>query len=123
MIVQFSPSPQKAASGWPPVADKNLRTVQRAGVFLKQKSRRVAAPRRSTDGTCEKPAMDGISLPRSTAVRHRTTLLVPPLAAAETVPLLSRQTVHLHTGLYNHPALRVVSTRFVRSTCGFAPSS
>jgi hypothetical protein len=101
MIVPLSTSTQKAASGWPPVADKNLRTVQRAGVFLKQKSRRVAAPRRSTDGTCEKPVMDGISLPRSPAVQHRTTLLVPPLAEAVAVPLLNRHTVHLHTGLYN----------------------
>jgi hypothetical protein len=101
LIVQFSPSPQKAASGWPPVADKNLRTVRRAGVFLKQKSRRVAAPRRSTDGTCEKPSMDGISLPRYSAAQHRTTPPVPTPAVAETVPLLSRQTVHLHTSLYN----------------------
>jgi hypothetical protein len=61
----------------------------------------VAAPRRSTDGTCEKPPTDGISLARYTAAQHRTTPLVPTLAAAETVPLLSRQTVHLHTGLYS----------------------
>jgi hypothetical protein len=101
VIVPLSTNAQKAASGWPPVAAKNLRTVQRADASPKQKSRRVAAPRRSTAGTCEKPSMDGISLPRYSAVQHRATLLVPPLAAAETVPLLNRQTVHLHTGLYN----------------------
>jgi hypothetical protein len=100
MIVPLSTSTQKAASGWPPVAAKNLRTVPCVDASPKQKSRRVAAPRRSTAGTCEKPVMDGISLPRSPAVQHRTTLLVPPLAAAVTVPLLNRHTVHLHTGLY-----------------------
>jgi hypothetical protein len=54
---------QKNASGWPPVADQNLR-VRSAEEWPKQKSRRVAAPRRSTDGTCEKPPTDAASLPR-----------------------------------------------------------
>jgi len=86
---------QKAASGWPPVADKNLRPLEGTAVPIKQKSRRVAAPRRSGAGTCEKPSPDALSLPRRQAT-------APPQptaqAAARTVTLLSRQTVHLHTG-------------------------
>jgi hypothetical protein len=111
MIPQSSTSTQKAASGRPPVANKNLRTFQRADASPKQKSRRVAAPRRSTDGTCEKPPTDRINLARYTAAQHRTTPLVPTLAAAETVPLLFRQTVHLRTGLYTGDRSRLAGSR------------
>ena len=63
MISSRRTSSQKNASGRPPVARKNLR-VRPAGASPKQKSRRVAAPRRSVDGTCEKPATDGASVSR-----------------------------------------------------------
>jgi len=56
------PLSQKSADGWPPVAPKNLR-VSVAALPDKQKSRRMAAPRRSGDGTCEKPPTDDVSLP------------------------------------------------------------
>jgi len=64
VIAAPSTASQKAASGRPSVADKNLRTVQRANASPKQKSRRAAAPRRSMDGTCEKPATNGVSVAR-----------------------------------------------------------
>lgn len=63
------PHSQKSVSGRPPVATKNLR-VRAAGAFPKQKSRRVAAPRRSVDGTCEKPATDAASLSRVPVPGH-----------------------------------------------------
>jgi len=99
MIRAPSSSIQEAASGWPPVAPKNLRMCPSVGVSLKQENRRVAAPRRSIDGTCEKPPTDRISLPRWPSEPF-VPVPVPVEAAAERVPLLSRQTVHLQTGAY-----------------------
>ena len=65
------PHPQKSADGRPPVAPQNLRgpTTTRSP---KQKSRRMAAPRRSDDGTCEKPPTDVASVPRPLiSTQHR----------------------------------------------------
>ena len=49
MIAPFSPKTEKSASGRPPVARQNLRASPPAGL-PKEKSRLLAAPRRSTDG-------------------------------------------------------------------------
>jgi len=103
MIPARTTSTQKAAGGWPPVASKNLRSWPSSDASLKQKSRLAAAPRRSGDETCEKPPTDRISLPRCTATWQQQTVSVPAEAAAS-VPLLSRQTVHLQTGPYNNVA-------------------
>jgi hypothetical protein len=68
------PSPdtisQKTFSGRPPVVTKNLR-VRPATASPKQKGRRVVTPRRSMDGTCEKPATDVASVARCPAHGHR----------------------------------------------------
>jgi len=98
-MIRASSSIQKAASGWPPVAPKNLRLCPSVGASVKQKGRRVAAPRRSIDGTCEKPPTDRISLARWPSELF-VPVPVPVEAAAERVPLLSWQTVHLQTGAY-----------------------
>lgn len=98
-MIDARSSIQEAASGWPPVAHKNLRTCPSPGTSLKQESRRVAAHRRSADGTCEKPPTDRISLSRCSPEQF-VTAPVPAAAAAARVPLLSRQTVHLQTGAY-----------------------
>lgn len=91
---------QKTVSGWLPVVPKNLH-AQPVDASLKQKSRRVAAPRRSTDGPCKKPPTNMISLARCSVTRTLIIPLVKAVAAAQTVPLLSRHTVHLQTGAYN----------------------
>jgi hypothetical protein len=52
---------QKSARGRPPVVTKNLRACLPPGLS-KQKSRPVAAPRRSMAGTCEKPSMNRASI-------------------------------------------------------------
>jgi hypothetical protein len=65
------PHPQKSADGWPPVAAKNLRNSGPPQDLLKQKSRRLAASRRSGDGTCEKPLTDAASLPRTLVTRQQ----------------------------------------------------
>ncbi len=80
-MIRASSSIQKAASGWPPVAPKNLRLCPSVGASVKQKGRRVAAPRRSIKGTCEKPPTDRISLarwPQSWSCQYRYQLRQPP---------------------------------------------
>jgi len=80
-MIRASSNIQKAASGWPPVAPKNLRLCPSVGASVKQKGRRVAAPRRSIDGTCEKPPTDRISLarwPQSWSCQYRYQLRQPP---------------------------------------------
>jgi hypothetical protein len=84
--------PEKSADGRPPVAAKNLR-VSPVPLCRQETSRQMAAPRRSLDGTCEKPPTDRLSLPRRPGRRQRAVS-----AAARAVPLLSRPTVHLQTG-------------------------
>jgi len=112
---------QKSAPGRPLVASENLRSCPTGGV-PEQKSRPPAAPRRSSDGTCEKPPMDRIRLPhgprpaqRSCSPHYphsrgmlegadavRSTLLLLPQGSTEpagwSVTPVSRPTVHLQTG-------------------------
>lgn len=117
-----SSSSQKVVAGRPLVAHKNLHPCP-AGGWPKQKSRRVAAPRRSISGTCKKPPIDRITPAHRPAHRQSYSLwhhpqgmeavdrvqgahVVIPQGATQaadwSVTLLSRPTVHLQTGPYSY---------------------